>query len=155
MHSRSFLNWPYSIPEQNGQSIYIPDFRRKRRKNPTRWGGTTYTAYIREYSPPSPPPPGAFQVVVTCDDIYSETTLGSATITTLCWLWQRSKVLVCLDMLLFKTKTYSRVLHVLIPPSRPKHTQNVLSWSSATLSSTTFSNHFVGGYKNSECHTST
>ena len=22
MHSRSFLNWPYSIAEQNGQSIY-------------------------------------------------------------------------------------------------------------------------------------
>ena len=49
----------------------------------------------------------------------------------------------------------SHILYVLIPSSHQKHKQNFLSWSSATMSSTTFLNHFMGGYRNSDCHTST
>ena len=76
--------------------------------------------------------------------------------------WQRSQH--CADRdndwrdwyVTLKTKiSSSHILHLLIPSSRQKHKQNYLSWSSATMSSTTFSNHFMGGYRNSECHTST
>ena len=42
--ARFFKSWP----DQNGQSVY-PFSDQNGAKNPTRWGGNTYMAYIREY----------------------------------------------------------------------------------------------------------
>ena len=51
VRSRSSLEKPYPIPDQNRQSVFRP----KRHKNPTLWAVHTYMAYIREY-PPGPDP---------------------------------------------------------------------------------------------------
>ena len=65
------------------------------------------------------------------------------------WRWQH-----CADCdndrrdwyVTLKTKiSSSHILYALIPSFHQKHKQNYLSWSSATMSSTTFSNHFMGG----------
>ena len=44
-----FLRKPYSIPDQNGQCV--PVFRPKRRKNPTRWGGTYLHGFYKGVPP--------------------------------------------------------------------------------------------------------
>ena len=56
IHSHSSLQKSYPNLEQNGESVYPRVFRRKPRKNPTRWGGTYQYGFYKGVLHPPPTP---------------------------------------------------------------------------------------------------